>query len=150
MINHRVLTRPTPLRYTLPARTRGLYDGMLPVSSLSTPHLAMHDPPSTWPVLVLPLFHIETSTPNTTSLVTATSQMPSDGKRDPRISWWSPWIWGGFTIIKTNQHVITKQTVLLKTTCPHPSAKILLQPWTQLVIPASKRTSTPHSMTYLW
>ncbi|XP_042623851.1 glutamate receptor ionotropic, NMDA 2C-like [Cyprinus carpio] len=46
MVNHTVLTRPTPLRYTLPARTRGLYDGMLPVSSLSTPHLAMHDPPS--------------------------------------------------------------------------------------------------------
>ncbi|XP_051959124.1 glutamate receptor ionotropic, NMDA 2C-like [Xyrauchen texanus] len=44
MGNHRVLTRPTPLRYTLPTRTRGLYDGMLPVSCLSTPHIAMHDP----------------------------------------------------------------------------------------------------------
>ncbi len=57
----------------------------------------------TWPVLVHPLYHIETFTLNTTSLVTATSQMPSGGKRDPRISWWSPWIWGGFMIIKPNQ-----------------------------------------------
>ncbi|KAL6475439.1 hypothetical protein MHYP_G00164790 [Metynnis hypsauchen] len=44
--NNRLLTRPTPLRYTLPSRSGGLYNGMLPVSSISTPHLAMHDPHS--------------------------------------------------------------------------------------------------------
>ncbi|XP_032431198.1 glutamate receptor ionotropic, NMDA 2C-like isoform X1 [Xiphophorus hellerii] len=37
---HRGVSRPTPLRYTLPTRsTSCLYDRPLPVSSLSTPHL---------------------------------------------------------------------------------------------------------------
>eukprot|EP00063_Salmo_salar_P062763 XP_014037598.1 PREDICTED: glutamate receptor ionotropic, NMDA 2C-like [Salmo salar] len=35
----RGLARPTPLRYTLPARTSSLYDRPLPVSSLICPHL---------------------------------------------------------------------------------------------------------------
>ncbi|XP_014848697.1 PREDICTED: glutamate receptor ionotropic, NMDA 2C-like, partial [Poecilia mexicana] len=39
---HRGVSRPTPLRYTLPTRsTSCLYDRPLPVSSLSTPHLAV-------------------------------------------------------------------------------------------------------------
>uniref|UniRef100_A0A3Q2EA79 Glutamate receptor ionotropic, NMDA 2C-like n=1 Tax=Cyprinodon variegatus TaxID=28743 RepID=A0A3Q2EA79_CYPVA len=39
---HRGVTRPTPLRYTLPTRsTSCLYERPLPVSSLSTPHLAL-------------------------------------------------------------------------------------------------------------
>ncbi|KAK5616218.1 hypothetical protein CRENBAI_015692 [Crenichthys baileyi] len=42
---HRGVTRPTPLRYTLPTRsTSCLYDRSLPVSSLSTPHLAVEEP----------------------------------------------------------------------------------------------------------
>ncbi|KAG9343723.1 hypothetical protein JZ751_013101 [Albula glossodonta] len=41
----RALARPTPLRYTLPARGSHLYDRTLPISSLSSPHLAMRDPP---------------------------------------------------------------------------------------------------------
>ncbi|MEQ2292257.1 hypothetical protein AMECASPLE_021210 [Ameca splendens] len=42
---HRGVTRPTPLRYTLPTRsTSCLYDRQLPVSSLSTPHLAVGEP----------------------------------------------------------------------------------------------------------
>lgn len=43
----RVVTRPTPLRYTLPARTshQHIYERTLPVSSLSSPHIAMRDPP---------------------------------------------------------------------------------------------------------
>ncbi|XP_056153164.1 glutamate receptor ionotropic, NMDA 2C-like [Lampris incognitus] len=41
----RSVTRPTPLRYTLPARSSScLYDRPLPVSSLSSPHLAGSDP----------------------------------------------------------------------------------------------------------
>nr|XP_023692694.1 glutamate receptor ionotropic, NMDA 2C-like [Paramormyrops kingsleyae] len=37
--------RPTPMRYTLPTRGRHtLYERALPVSSLSSPHLAMRDP----------------------------------------------------------------------------------------------------------
>lgn len=41
----RGVTRPTPLRYTLPARsTSCLYDRPLPVSSLSSPHLAVGEP----------------------------------------------------------------------------------------------------------
>ncbi|XP_054455019.1 glutamate receptor ionotropic, NMDA 2C-like [Anoplopoma fimbria] len=41
----RGLSRPTPLRYTLPTRsTSCLYDRPLPVSSLSSPHLAMGEP----------------------------------------------------------------------------------------------------------
>ncbi|KAM6951722.1 glutamate receptor ionotropic, NMDA 2C-like [Aplochiton taeniatus] len=41
----RGLARPTPLRYTLPARSAScLYDRSLPVSSLSSPHLAGGDP----------------------------------------------------------------------------------------------------------
>uniref|UniRef100_A0A8C7Z552 Glutamate receptor n=1 Tax=Oryzias sinensis TaxID=183150 RepID=A0A8C7Z552_9TELE len=41
----RSVTRPTPLRYTLPTRSSTcLYDRPLPVSSLSSPHLAMVDP----------------------------------------------------------------------------------------------------------
>ncbi|XP_064179228.1 glutamate receptor ionotropic, NMDA 2C [Anguilla rostrata] len=39
----RVLARPTPLRYTLPARGSRLYDRTLPISSLSSPHIAMRD-----------------------------------------------------------------------------------------------------------
>ncbi|XP_061159589.1 glutamate receptor, ionotropic, N-methyl D-aspartate 2Ca [Syngnathus typhle] len=38
----RVITRPTPLRYTLPARNN-LLERTLPISSLSSPHLAMPD-----------------------------------------------------------------------------------------------------------
>ncbi|MCJ8739321.1 hypothetical protein PDJAM_G00045940 [Pangasius djambal] len=43
----RVVTRPTPLRYTLPARTshHHIYERTLPISSLSSPHIAMRDPP---------------------------------------------------------------------------------------------------------
>uniref|UniRef100_A0A3Q3KUN0 Glutamate receptor n=1 Tax=Mastacembelus armatus TaxID=205130 RepID=A0A3Q3KUN0_9TELE len=41
----RGMSRPTPLRYTLPARsTSCLYDRPLPVSSLSSPHLAVSEP----------------------------------------------------------------------------------------------------------
>nr|XP_015818302.2 glutamate receptor ionotropic, NMDA 2C [Nothobranchius furzeri] len=41
----RGVTRPTPLRYTLPTRSSScLYDRPLPVSSLSTPHLAVGEP----------------------------------------------------------------------------------------------------------
>ncbi|XP_069016299.1 glutamate receptor ionotropic, NMDA 2C-like [Embiotoca jacksoni] len=41
----RSVTRPTPLRYTLPTRsTSCLYDRPLPVSSLSSPHLAIGEP----------------------------------------------------------------------------------------------------------
>ncbi|KAJ8389157.1 hypothetical protein AAFF_G00123630 [Aldrovandia affinis] len=45
MEKQRALARPTPLRYTLPARGSHLYDRTLPISSLSSPHLAMRDPP---------------------------------------------------------------------------------------------------------
>ncbi|XP_061703245.1 glutamate receptor, ionotropic, N-methyl D-aspartate 2Ca [Syngnathoides biaculeatus] len=38
----RVITRPTPLRYTLPAR-HNLLERTLPISSLSSPHLAIPD-----------------------------------------------------------------------------------------------------------
>ncbi|XP_040032786.2 glutamate receptor ionotropic, NMDA 2C isoform X1 [Gasterosteus aculeatus] len=42
----RGVARPTPLRYTLPTRsTPCLYDRPLPVSSLSSPHLAMGEQP---------------------------------------------------------------------------------------------------------
>uniref|UniRef100_A0A3Q1ECP7 Glutamate receptor n=1 Tax=Acanthochromis polyacanthus TaxID=80966 RepID=A0A3Q1ECP7_9TELE len=41
----RGVTRPTPLRYTLPTRSAScLYDRPLPVSSLSSPHLAVGEP----------------------------------------------------------------------------------------------------------
>eukprot|EP00064_Thunnus_orientalis_P015942 superscaffoldBa00003060_g16005 len=41
----RGVTRPTPLRYTLPTRSSScLYDRPLPVSSLSSPHLAVGEP----------------------------------------------------------------------------------------------------------
>ncbi|XP_073345084.1 glutamate receptor ionotropic, NMDA 2C-like isoform X2 [Pagrus major] len=41
----RGVTRPTPLRYTLPTHSSScLYDRPLPVSSLSTPHLAVGEP----------------------------------------------------------------------------------------------------------
>lgn len=41
----RGVTRPTPLRYTLPTRSSScLYDRPLPVSSLSSPHLAVEEP----------------------------------------------------------------------------------------------------------
>ncbi|XP_029312865.1 glutamate receptor ionotropic, NMDA 2C-like [Cottoperca gobio] len=41
----RGMSRPTPLRYTLPTRSSScLYDRPLPVSSLSSPHLAMGEP----------------------------------------------------------------------------------------------------------
>ncbi|KAM9837106.1 glutamate receptor ionotropic, NMDA 2C-like [Aulostomus maculatus] len=41
----RSVTRPTPLRYTLPTRSSScLYDRPLPVSSLSSPHLAVSEP----------------------------------------------------------------------------------------------------------
>ncbi|XP_072311888.1 glutamate receptor ionotropic, NMDA 2C-like isoform X1 [Eucyclogobius newberryi] len=41
----RQVCRPTPLRYTLPTRsTSCLYDRPLPVSSLSSPHLAISEP----------------------------------------------------------------------------------------------------------
>ncbi|KAM8823965.1 glutamate receptor, ionotropic, N-methyl D-aspartate 2Ca isoform 1-T1 [Synchiropus picturatus] len=40
----RVVTRPTPLRYTLPARNSShILERTLPISSLSSPHLAMGD-----------------------------------------------------------------------------------------------------------
>lgn len=43
--HQRGVTRPTPLRYTLPTRSSScLYDRPLPVSSLSTPHLAVGEP----------------------------------------------------------------------------------------------------------
>ncbi|TSO37044.1 Glutamate receptor ionotropic, NMDA 2C [Bagarius yarrelli] len=43
----RVVTRPSPLRYTLPARTshHHIYEQTLPISSLSSPHIPMKDPP---------------------------------------------------------------------------------------------------------
>ncbi|XP_064171420.1 glutamate receptor ionotropic, NMDA 2C-like [Anguilla rostrata] len=50
---HGALARPTPLRYTLPARGTHLYDRTLPVSSLSSPHIAMRDPPA--PAAAAPL-----------------------------------------------------------------------------------------------
>lgn len=41
----RVVTRPTPLRYTLPTRTsQHVLERTLPISSLSSPHIAMRDP----------------------------------------------------------------------------------------------------------
>ncbi|KAM4597799.1 glutamate receptor, ionotropic, N-methyl D-aspartate 2Ca [Polymixia lowei] len=41
----RVVTRPTPLRYTLPARgTPHILERTLPISSLSSPHIAIRDP----------------------------------------------------------------------------------------------------------
>lgn len=41
----RVMTRPTPLRYTLPARGgQHVSERTLPISSLSSPHIAMRDP----------------------------------------------------------------------------------------------------------
>lgn len=41
----RGVSRPTPLRYTLPTHSSScLYDRLLPVSSLSTPHLAVGEP----------------------------------------------------------------------------------------------------------
>ncbi|TKS91317.1 hypothetical protein D9C73_026484 [Collichthys lucidus] len=46
----RVVTRPTPLRYTLPTRnSQHVLERTLPISSLSSPHIAMRDPapPST-------------------------------------------------------------------------------------------------------
>ncbi|RVE69956.1 hypothetical protein OJAV_G00083450 [Oryzias javanicus] len=43
----KVVTRPTPLRYTLPARgSQHVLERTLPISSLSSPHLAMSDPAS--------------------------------------------------------------------------------------------------------
>lgn len=43
----RVVTRPQPLRYTLPARSsQHLLERTLPISSLSSPHIAMRDPAS--------------------------------------------------------------------------------------------------------
>ncbi|XP_026869129.2 glutamate receptor ionotropic, NMDA 2C [Electrophorus electricus] len=44
--SNRLITRPTPLRYTLPSRSASIYNGMFPISSISTPHLAMHEPHS--------------------------------------------------------------------------------------------------------
>ena len=42
----RVVPRPTPLRYTLPARgSQHIFERTLPISSLSSPHIAMRDPP---------------------------------------------------------------------------------------------------------
>lgn len=41
----RVVTRPTPLRYTLPARgSQHVFERTLPISSLSSPHIAIRDP----------------------------------------------------------------------------------------------------------
>lgn len=41
----RVVTRPTPLRYTLPGRgNQHVFERTLPISSLSSPHIAMRDP----------------------------------------------------------------------------------------------------------
>lgn len=41
----RIVTRPTPLRYTLPARSsQHILERTLPISSLSSPHIAMRDP----------------------------------------------------------------------------------------------------------
>lgn len=43
----KVVTRPTPLRYTLPARnSQHVLERTLPISSLSSPHIAMRDPAS--------------------------------------------------------------------------------------------------------
>lgn len=43
----KVVTRPTPLRYTLPARSnQHMLERTLPISSLSSPHIAMRDPAS--------------------------------------------------------------------------------------------------------
>ncbi|KAK1163906.1 hypothetical protein AOXY_G15851 [Acipenser oxyrinchus oxyrinchus] len=41
----RPVARPTPIRYTLPSRGSQLYDRTLPISSLSSPQIAMRDPP---------------------------------------------------------------------------------------------------------
>lgn len=44
----RVVTRPTPLRYTLPTRgSQHVLERTLPISSLSSPHIAMRDPTPT-------------------------------------------------------------------------------------------------------
>ncbi|XP_056144045.1 glutamate receptor, ionotropic, N-methyl D-aspartate 2Ca [Lampris incognitus] len=41
----RVVTRPTPLRYTLPTRSsQHAFERTLPISSLSSPHIAMREP----------------------------------------------------------------------------------------------------------
>lgn len=39
----RLLSHPTPLHYTVPSRSVGMYNGLLPMSSISTPHLATYD-----------------------------------------------------------------------------------------------------------
>ncbi|XP_067471688.1 glutamate receptor, ionotropic, N-methyl D-aspartate 2Ca [Thunnus thynnus] len=46
----RVVTRPTPLRYTLPARSsQHVLERTLPISSLSSPHIAIRDPAPSGP-----------------------------------------------------------------------------------------------------
>ncbi|XP_053496313.1 glutamate receptor ionotropic, NMDA 2C [Ictalurus furcatus] len=39
----RLISHPTPLHYTVPSRSGGLYNGLLPMTSVSTPHLATYD-----------------------------------------------------------------------------------------------------------
>lgn len=39
----RQISHPTPLHYTVPSRSGGRYNGLLPISSISTPHLATYD-----------------------------------------------------------------------------------------------------------
>lgn len=39
----RLISHTTPLHYTVPSRSGGLYNGLLPMSSISTPHLATYD-----------------------------------------------------------------------------------------------------------
>uniref|UniRef100_A0A3Q3KJI4 Glutamate receptor n=1 Tax=Monopterus albus TaxID=43700 RepID=A0A3Q3KJI4_MONAL len=43
----RVMIHPTPLRYTLPARSQYVLERTLPISSISSPHIAMRDPTPT-------------------------------------------------------------------------------------------------------
>ncbi|KAI5623371.1 glutamate receptor ionotropic, NMDA 2C, partial [Silurus asotus] len=46
----RLISHPTPAHYTVPSRSGGLYKGLLPMSSMSTPHLATYDLHSQKPV----------------------------------------------------------------------------------------------------
>ncbi|TSK14808.1 Glutamate receptor ionotropic, NMDA 2C [Bagarius yarrelli] len=39
----RLISRPTPLHYTVPSRSGGMYNGLFSMSSISTPHLATYD-----------------------------------------------------------------------------------------------------------
>ncbi|XP_062874642.1 glutamate receptor, ionotropic, N-methyl D-aspartate 2Ca [Trichomycterus rosablanca] len=65
----RILTRPTPLRYTLPARTshHQVYGRTLPISSLSSPHIALRDPPPPTAPKPQHRFYMDSQTCPTTS-----------------------------------------------------------------------------------